>query len=527
MSKPINKIVIVGGGSAGWMTASTLIQRLPGREVVLIEDPNTPTVGVGESTLGFINEWLRLLGIKDTDFLKETNGTYKMSISFTDFYKKGAGTFHYPFGEVNTINNTYAKNDWYLKKHLYPETPISDYADCIYPIMSLVNANRITDKPNTMPGFLFNRDVAVHFDAAKFGAWLRDKYAKPKGVQHIQGKVKSAPTNEDGIEKLVLEDGQEITADLYIDCTGFRSILLGGAMNEPFISYNDILPNNSAWAAQVPYNDKKKEIVPYTDCHAIGNGWVWRIPLWHRMGMGYVYSDKYISDDDALQEFKDHLAEHNQLHEDQHFHKIKFKAGIYERIWVKNVAAIGLSAGFIEPLESNGLYSVHMFLVRLLRAMDRDQDEHMVSEFDRNSYNWACRTMFDGFAQFVAMHYAMSHRDDTEYWRDVGRRNYCDVDKSVIRGNSRNDSFIMAYDNKFNTTRFNNEGLNAIATGLNYFSTDLHFIHSMNESGTNLAEEFEHITKNLNAKKEIWDYIASKCPTVYDFLKERIYHGEE
>ena len=157
----------------------------------------------------------------------------------------------------------------------------------------------------------------------------------------------------------------------------------------------------------------------------------------------------------------------------------------------------------------------------------RDQDEHMVSEFDRNSYNWACRTMFDGFAQFVAMHYAMSHRDDTEYWRDVGRRNYCDVDKSVIRGNSRNDSFIMAYDNKFNTTRFNNEGLNAIATGLNYFSTDLHFIHSMNESGTNLAEEFEHITKNLNAKKEIWDYIASKCPTVYDFLKERIYHGEE
>ena len=147
MSKPINKIVIVGGGSAGWMTAVTLIQRLKGREVILIEDPNTPTVGVGESTLGFINEWLRLLGIKDTDFMKECNATYKMSISFTDFYKKGAGTFHYPFGGIDTAGNKYGKNDWYLKKFLYPETPLSDYADCVYPIMSLVNANRMTTEP--------------------------------------------------------------------------------------------------------------------------------------------------------------------------------------------------------------------------------------------------------------------------------------------------------------------------------------------------------------------------------------------
>jgi tryptophan halogenase len=526
MSKPINKIVIVGGGSAGWMTAATLIQRLPGREIVLIEDPNTPTVGVGESTLGFINEWLRLLGIKDTDFMKSCNATYKMSISFTDFYKKGAGTFHYPFGGIDTTGNKYEKNDWYLKKFLYPETPVSDYADCVYPIMSLVNANRMTTE-SKIPGYIFTRDVAFHFDAALFGAWLREKYAVPRGVKHLQGKVKSIPTNEDGIEKLILESGDEITADLFIDCTGFRSILLGGAMAEHFNSYSDILPNNSAWAAQVPYTDKRKQIVPYTDGHAIGNGWVWRIPLWNRMGMGYVYSDKYIDDEGALEEFKEHLKEHNQFNEDQTFHKIKFKAGIYDRIWVKNVAAIGLSAGFIEPLESNGLYSVHMFLVRLLRALDRDQDEHLVTQYDRDSYNWACRSMFDGFAQFVAMHYSMSLRNDTEYWRDVGRRNYCDVDKSMVRGVSRNDSFIQSFDMKFNSTRFNNDGMNAIATGLHYFSTDMHYIHSMNDSGCNLAEEFEQVTKNLDTKKDLWDYLASKNPTVYDFLKERIYHGEE
>lgn len=527
MSKPINKIVIVGGGSAGWMTAATFIQRLPGREVVLIEDPNTPTVGVGESTLGFINEWLRLLQIKDTDFMKACDATYKMSISFTDFYKVGSGTFHYPFGSIDTTGNMHGKKDWYMKKFLHPETPLSDYADNVYPIMSLVNANRITTEKNLLPHFMFNNDVAYHFDAIKFAIWLRDYYAKPRGVKHIQALVKQAVTNEDGIEKIILDNGEEITADLFIDCTGFASILLNKALEEPFISYNDILPNNSAWAAQIPFDNKREEIVPYTDCHAIGNGWVWNTPLWSRLGTGYVYSDKYISDDDALKEFKAHLNRKGKLREDQKFRKLKFRTGISNRLWVKNVCAIGLSAGFIEPLESNGLYSVHMFLVRLLRALDRDQDQHMVSQFDKDGFNWACRTMFDGFAQFVALHYSLSNRDDTEYWKDVGSRHYCDVDKSLNRGISRNDAFIHSYETKFNFTNFNDDGINAVATGLNYFPTDLHYIHSMNAAGVNLAEEFEEITRKLNAKKDLWDYIASKCPTVYDFTKERIYHGEE
>ncbi len=526
MSKPVNKIVIVGGGSAGWMTAATLIQRLSNREVILIEDPNTPTVGVGESTLGFINEWLRLVGIKDTDFMKACDATYKMSISFTDFYKIGSGTFHYPFGLIDTTGNTYAKNDWYLKKFLYPETPLSDYADHVYPIMSLVNANRIAIDTN-LPGYTFSRDVAYHFDAIKFAIWLRDKYAVRRGVKHIQALVKYIEVGEEGIEYLELDSGEKITADLFIDCTGFRSILLGDAMKEPFISYSDILPNNSAWAAQIPYDNKREEIVPYTDCWALGNGWVWNTPLWSRLGTGYVFSDRYITNEEALEEFKAHLKRKGKLREDQKFRLIKFKTGISERLWVKNVCAIGLSAGFIEPLESNGLYSVHMFLVRLLRALDRDRDEHLVTQYDKDGFNWATRVMFDGFAQFVALHYSLSLRRDTEYWRDVGSRNYCDVYESLTRGVSRTDSFIASFDAKYNSTHFNDDGLNAVATGLNYFPTDMHYIHMLQQPGVNLAEEFEGITKRLNAKKELWDYLASKCPTVYDFTKERIYHGEE
>ncbi len=526
MSKPINKIVIVGGGSAGWMTAATFIQRLDNREIVLIEDPNTPTVGVGESTLGFINEWLRLLGIRDTDFMRACDATYKMSISFTDFYKKGAGTFHYPFGGIDVTGNKYAKNDWYLKKYLYPETPLSNYADSVYPIMSLVNANRITFE-NNFPAFSATRDVAYHFDAVKFAIWLRDYYAVPRGVKHIQALVKNIIINEDGVEKLILDNGQEITADLFVDCTGFRSILLGEAMKEPFVSYGDILPNNCAWAAQIPYDNKREEIVPYTDCHALGNGWVWNTPLWSRLGTGYVFSDKYISHEDALEEFKAHLKWRGKLREDQKFRLIRFKTGIAERLWVKNVAAIGLSAGFIEPLESNGLYSVHMFLVRLLRAIDRDKEERLVTTFDRDSFNYSCRVMFDGFAQFVAMHYSMSLRNDTEYWRAVGSRHYCDVDQSLLSGESRSAAFIKSFDSKYNRIGFDDDGINAVATGLNYFPTDMHYIHAMNMDNTNLAEEFEQVTRRLDAKKDMWDYLASKCPTVYDFTKERIYHGEE
>ena len=274
---------------------------------------------------------------------------------------------------------------------MYPDTPLSDYADNVYPIMSLVNANRISLEDNIVPGFKFSRDVAYHFDAVKFAIWLRDHFAVPKGVKHIQALVKDIATDENGIKKLVLDNGHEIYADLFIDCTGFKSLLLGETMKEPFISFNDILPNNSAWAAQIPYDNKREEIVPYTDCWALENGWVWNTPLWSRIGTGYVFSDRYVSDEQALEEFKAHLKRKGKLREDQQFRKIKFRTGIHNRLWVKNVCAIGLSGGFIEPLESNGLYSVHMFLVRLLRAIDRDQEAHMVSEFDRNSFNWACR----------------------------------------------------------------------------------------------------------------------------------------
>ena len=247
----VNKIVIVGGGSAGWMSAATLIKNFPNKEIYVIESPNVPTVGVGESTIGQINEWLHDLDIKDDDWMKQCDASYKMSIKFTNFYKEGAGAFHYPFG-VPVFDNKffpYGVNDWYVRKSFYPEIPVSNFADTFFPAMTLVNKNKITDNKNDeIPGWNFDRDVAYHFDAAKFGAWLRDSYSIPKGVKHIPAEVVSIQTNSDGVEYLVLDNGDKVTADLFLDCTGFKSIILDKTMKVPFESYSDLLPNNSAWA---------------------------------------------------------------------------------------------------------------------------------------------------------------------------------------------------------------------------------------------------------------------------------------
>jgi flavin-dependent dehydrogenase len=226
-----NKIIIVGGGSAGWMAAATLINQFPQKDITVIESPNVPTVGVGESTLGQINTWLDLLGIKDEDFMPYTDASYKLSIRFENFYQKNDGGFHYPFGNVVENDKLGLKQLWFLKKHLNPETPVTDYANLIYQNMALVNNNVLFKNENKeLEHFNFKYDVAYHFDATKFGLWLKNQYCKPKGVKHILEDVKTIETNEDGIVSL----NNTHKADMFIDCTGFKSLLLGRYIKRTF-----------------------------------------------------------------------------------------------------------------------------------------------------------------------------------------------------------------------------------------------------------------------------------------------------
>lgn len=489
------KILIVGGGSAGWMTAATLESQFPKHKISLIESKNISTVGVGESTLGHITDWMRLLKIEDKDFIKYVDGSYKLSIKFTDFYKKGEA-FHYPFGEPELENNLRGNNDWWFKKMLYPKTPYSDYADCIFPKqMAFVNQNK----------FNINEvQRAYHFDATKFGLWLKNNYCKK--VKHIIDDVVSIEQDKNGIKSL----NKKYKADLYIDCTGFKSLLLGQTLKEPFESYSDMLPNDSAWATRIQYKDKKKELVSYTNCTAIENGWVWNIPLWSRVGTGYVYSSKFVDDETALKQFKKHLGQ-----EDLQFKNIKMRVGIHNRLWVKNVVAIGLSAGFIEPLESNGLFTVHEFLFNLVRNLQRGK----VSQWDRDNFTYQCKHLFKEFSEFVGLHYALSHRNDTEYWKHCSNKTW---DNSLINLEHRSFSGFKeaAYNRTYNFQHHNISGLQCIAAGMHWAPTDkVTLIKAGRLNDFELEKVFKESINNLNYRKEHYKKLVSKETNFFDAVK--------
>jgi len=492
------KILIVGGGSAGWMTAATLESQFPEYEISLIESKNIKTVGVGESTLGQFRDWIKLLKIDDKSFLKEVDGSYKLSIKFTDFYKKGE-VFHYPFGNPDLRNNHANLNDWWFKKIIYPNTENKDYADCIFPTqMAYVNENKFNE----------NLPHSYHFDATKFGLWLKDKYCKK--VKHIIEDVVSIEQDKNGIISL----NNKHSADLYIDCTGFKSLLLSETLKEPFESYNDMLPNDSAWATKIPYKDKEKELVPYTNCSAIENGWVWNIPLWSRVGTGYVYSSEFVDDNTALKEFKKYLGQ-----EDLEFKKIKMRVGIHNRLWVKNVIAIGLSAGFIEPLESNGLFSVHEFLIILLRNLHRGK----ISQWDRDNFNYSCKKLFKTFAEFVAMHYALSHRDDTEYWKHCLNKQWSEeinnLKHSHIHGFQKAvfDRDVLYHHDAIG-------GLHCIAAGMNWGPTDK---YSLITHGSFNEELFKKISINLDNKKFEAMIRIEKQLKLFTYLNNNIYKTKQ
>ena len=512
----MKNIIVVGGGSAGVMSAYTLKKVFPEKNITILESENVPTVGVGESTLGGINQWMSMVDLHEEDFMRECNGSLKMSIRFENFYQKGDGGFHYPFGRPDTSNSIANLNDWYFKKILYPDTPVTDYALTHYPMMSLVNNNTIlTDEMNKTlqlcPDlYSYKKEVAYHFDAVMFANWLKKRFVDIGGVVK-KGDIKIVKESDNGIDTIVTDKLERYTADLFIDCTGWKSLLLGGTLKEPFDSYADMLPNNKAWATHLPYTNKEKEIKPYTNCTALDNGWVWNIPLWSRIGTGYVYSDKYVSDDDALDEFKKYLGR-----DDLEFRKLTMRVGLHERIFVKNVCAIGLSAGFIEPLESNGLLSVHEFLVRLVKIL---RDRPVVSTFVKDQFNANCKKFFREFAEFVATHYALSIRDDTEYWRDIQRRDY-GVESSIKRIDSTFQNINEWSFDKFHYPNFS--GMNCIAAGMNFHPTDEHTLkYGTRESDLNIfSDKWNKRIIQLERRKKEWDTKAKKCPSLYRHLKK-------
>ncbi len=420
----INKICVVGGGTAGWMTAAAIAKRIPTCMVTIIESPEISTVGVGESTLGQFNQYLHLLKLKDTDWMKHCNATYKVSISFTDWRQRNT-RFHYPFGPLDSTNKI-GLEDWYYIKHIDNSYEPDTFAEYYNPITFLATQNKLTNDNSTIRNLNFNRDTAYHFDADLFAKYLKTHICDKNGVEHISDTVVKVNKSDDGyVTSVETKQNGTVYADLFIDCTGFSSVLLEQEMNSEFVPFDDVLYNDRAIACKIPYSDKPEELVNYTDCWSMPNGWVWTIPLWDRMGSGYVYSSKFVDDETALQEYKDHILKKYDLRfmvrsfdmDDLEFNFIKIKHGKHKKAWVKNVVGIGLSYGFIEPLESTGLLTAHENIICLINALERRKCD--INLIDIDGFNHFADYTIEQFKDFVAMHYVLSQRDDTPYWKSI------------------------------------------------------------------------------------------------------------
>lgn len=528
----IESIVIVGGGSSGWMTAAAISKLCPNLQIALIESPNIKTVGVGESTLGHINRFLELLDLKDEDWMPACNATYKNSIRFTNFRENDGTHFEYPFGvDFDFTDKSHGLNTWSEIKLLDPSYGPETFAEFFNSNTFLAKYNKQTKNENSkIRNFNFKYDTAYHIDADLFGKYLKEKIAIPNGVQHIIGNItgfQPKSSSDISIDYLVLDEVTAVQADLYIDCTGFKSLLLEQYQGVPFIPFSN-LANDSAWACKIPYVNRQEEMHNVTDCHALDNGWVWNIPLWNRIGTGYVYSSRFISKEDAQKEFRDHLSKTDQKRsEEAEMHHIDIRHGKRERCWVRNVVAIGLSYGFVEPLESTGLLTTHENIIKLIELLNRRNGYICRSEID--GFNFSVDYELTQFVDFVSMHYAFSMREDTHYWNWATQKNEYNPDmmSSFINKFSSYQNFLgTSLVNNNWTTGFNGVLYIAAGMGMNSISYLKGMQQYLNSRGETDSTILDSKRKYEQYKEYLVDYVKT-LPSHYEFLLEHIYGGTD
>ena len=405
--EPVRKIVIVGGGTAGWMAAAALTRimgDLPGFSVTLIESESIGTVGVGEATIPQIIGFNRMLGIDEMQFVRETRATYKLGIEFVDWLRPGHSYVH-PFGTFGLDMLGIEFQHFYFRGRALGDTAPVD----AYSIAAVAGkAGRFfwprSDNPKSPMSKL---SYAFQFDAGRYARFLRGM-AETAGARRVEGRIVDTALHEETgfVRHVELEDGTTVEGELFIDCSGFRSLLLGQAMGVPFIDWTKWLPCDSAVAIPCELGGRNE---PLTRATARTAGWQWRIPLQHRLGNGHVFSSAHIERDAATEMLLANLdgkpmADPNQL---------RFTAGHRDRFWKKNVVALGLAAGFLEPLESTSIHLVQSSIARLM-ALFPDTGFGQV-EIDR--FNSETLREYSDIRDFLVLHYRASERDDSEFWR--------------------------------------------------------------------------------------------------------------
>ncbi len=407
------RVLIVGGGSAGWTAAAYLNAALNigGQKVVdisLVESPDVPRIGVGEATIPNINRTLAIIGIDELEFMKATDATFKASIRFINWLDNKNKFYHHPFSRFGVGPNDDAGRRWLM-------------SDRSVPFMNTISAQPVLCEMGLAPKVLEKVNLGIpvgyafHVNALKYADYLRD-FSTARGVTHYMDHVTDVDVAENGdIVALQTRSGKRLEADLFIDCTGFAALLSEKTLGVKWVDYSPWLLCDRALVMPVPYEiHYPGSVRPHTMSTALSAGWVWDIPLQNRRGVGYVHSSAHISEEEAEREIRAYEGAHAK---DLDSRLVYFKVGMRERAWFKNCIAMGLAGGFLEPLESTGLYLNEFATEMLAEHFPYGDDmEPLAFRFNRMMEN-----RFYEILDFINMHYCLTRRTDTEFWREVRR----------------------------------------------------------------------------------------------------------
>lgn len=498
----VRDILIVGGGTAGWMAAAALAKSFykKGRRIRLVESDEIGTVGVGEATIPAIRTFNDVLGIDENEFIRETKGTFKLGIEFVNWGNVGERYIH-PFGVYGSpmADNIPFHHYWLKLRDAGYDTDLSDFS------LSIAAAKRERfSRPKNIPNSpLAQMAYAFQFDAGLYAKYLR-KFAEKRDVQRIEGKVSSVSLRQDDgfVESITLENGEVLTADLFIDCTGFRGLLIEGALKTGYEDWTHWLPCDRAVAAPCESNGPP---IPYTRSTARKAGWQWRIPLQHRIGNGHVYSSQYMSDDEATSILLDNL-EGKLLAEPK---LLRFTTGRRNKFWNKNCIAIGLSGGFMEPLEST---SIHLIQTGVTKLMSLFPDKRFSqSLIDR--YNELTVFEYERVRDFLILHYKVNQRTDSAFWEYCRNMPIPDYLSNKLELYKTGGHIF-----RDNEELFGIPSWLAVMEGQNFRAQGHHPLSD--------AREASRLNEHLSKMKQVIAHCAESLPTHAEFIAQHCAHTD-
>lgn len=416
MEDRVQSVIVVGGGAAGWLTAATLAAEFDssdanqhGVAVTLIESADVATIGVGEGTWPSMRSTLLKIGVSESDFIRECSASFKQGTRFTGWCHGRGERYYHPFSLPE------AYSDINLAEYWAPYRDKIPFADAVTAQVHVCEAYK-APKQIATPEYACNLNYGYHFDAGQFAVMLRQHAIKHLGVHHVIDHVEGVKSQPNGdIAALACRHSGDLHADLFVDCSGFASLLLGGHYQIPFVEMKHVLFNDTALAVQVPYAEAEAAIASTTLATAGKAGWIWDIGLPTRRGTGYVYGSGFISQDEAMAELGEYLAATGAVEklDDLDVRKIPISPGHRARFWHRNCVAIGMSAGFIEPLEASALVLVELGARMLAEYMPENRQ---VMDKVREKYNERFLSRWRQVIGFLKLHYALSQRSDTDYW---------------------------------------------------------------------------------------------------------------